>query len=204
MCQRSFSSVRASRLASANPASLSSSETGVNLGIKSWKKRLSESAQCQEAISCIYFTKKTWRPEGLQPGLEIGKSQPRSEVDIFEGISWLNDSEYGGKYRGFLKEGVKTNMMASMSPLNSSPFFIVTSIVYGFVRGLQSANADLWLGREMPLHELLKLILHLHQRSNSLQRSQTPQSTRGIRPENNAKDVKYAVDIGRLINVEIH
>jgi hypothetical protein len=40
-----------------NPALLSSSETWVNFGIKSRKKDLSESAQCQQAINGIYFTK---------------------------------------------------------------------------------------------------------------------------------------------------
>ncbi len=40
------------------PYLLSSSETGVNSGMRSWKKHLSEWAQCQKAIGGIYFTKK--------------------------------------------------------------------------------------------------------------------------------------------------
>ncbi len=43
-----------------NLDSLSSSETGVNPGTRSWKKHLSEWARCQKAIGDIYFTKK-WR-----------------------------------------------------------------------------------------------------------------------------------------------
>jgi hypothetical protein len=48
--------VSASGLSSLNPALLSSSGTGVNFGIEIRKKCLSESAQCQQAISDIYFT----------------------------------------------------------------------------------------------------------------------------------------------------
>jgi hypothetical protein len=59
--------VSASWLSSLNPALLSSSETRVNLGIKSWKKCLSESAQCQQAISDIYFTET----EDLRPYIAL-------------------------------------------------------------------------------------------------------------------------------------
>jgi hypothetical protein len=92
---------------------------------KSWNKKpkrsLSESAQCQQAIGDIYLT-ETWRPDALHRGLEIGKSQPRSKVGNFERMSWLNGSFFGVAHRGFLKEGVKTYLMAPMSPLNSPPF----------------------------------------------------------------------------------
>jgi hypothetical protein len=43
-----------------NPDSLSSSETVVNSGIKSWRKYLSEWARRQKAIGGIYFTTK-WK-----------------------------------------------------------------------------------------------------------------------------------------------
>jgi hypothetical protein len=100
---------------------LSSSGTGVNRGIRSWKKHLSEWARCQKAISGIYFTNK-WRAETLQPGLEFDKFKPRLLSGIFKCISWLNGS-FLGDDRGFLKEGVKTYQMATMSPLNLSSLF---------------------------------------------------------------------------------
>jgi hypothetical protein len=58
MQQWSFSSVRKliGKCQPGNPALLSSRETGVNQGIRSRKTRLSESAQCQEAVGGIYST----------------------------------------------------------------------------------------------------------------------------------------------------
>jgi hypothetical protein len=41
-------------MASANPASLSSSETGVNIDEEAKKKRLSDSAHCQETINGLF------------------------------------------------------------------------------------------------------------------------------------------------------
>ncbi len=118
-------------LTSPNPASLSSSETRVHLGIRRRKRRSSESAQCQEAIGVIYFTER-WRPEDLHCGLEIGKSQPRSKVGNFECMSWLNGSFFGGWTSGFSGRGSQdlpnvTNVAFQLANI----FFIVTSIVYG-------------------------------------------------------------------------
>ncbi len=62
--------VPASCVTISNPNSLSSSETGVNPGIRSWKKHLSEWARSQEAIDGIYFTKKWWA-KTIQSGLEF-------------------------------------------------------------------------------------------------------------------------------------
>ncbi len=57
--------------------------------------------------------------------------KPRLKSGIFECISWLNGSFFGGDDRGFLKEGVKTYLMAPMRPLNSPTFFLsLTSVVY--------------------------------------------------------------------------
>jgi hypothetical protein len=72
-----------------NPDSLSSSETGVNPSIRSWKKHLSEWARCQKAICSIYFTKK-WRADTLPPGLEFDSFKPWLKSGIFKCISWLN------------------------------------------------------------------------------------------------------------------
>jgi hypothetical protein len=109
-------------LSSLNPALLSSSETLINLGVKSPTKSLSESAQCQQVIGGTYFA-ETLRLEALHCCLEIGKSQPRSKVGNFECMLWLNGSFFGIEHWGFLKEGVKTYLMAPMSPLNSPTFF---------------------------------------------------------------------------------
>ncbi len=57
------------------PRSFSSSETGVNPGIRSWKKHSSERAQCQNAITDINITKK-WRAETLQFGWEFYDIKP--------------------------------------------------------------------------------------------------------------------------------
>jgi hypothetical protein len=116
----------------ANPDTLSSSETGVNLGIRSWKKHSSEWAWWQEAIGEIYFTKK-WRAETLQPGLEFDNCKPRLKSGIFKCICLLNSSFFWGDDRGFLKEGVNAYLRAPNSPATRYFFFSVfTSIVYGW------------------------------------------------------------------------
>ncbi len=116
--------VSASWLSSLNPALLASSETRVNFGIKSKKKkRLSESALCQQVIGDIYFT-ETWRPEALCRGLGILASPN-------PGLKWVTLNACPGRMvrflgvenPGFLKEGVKTYLMAPMLPLNTPTFF---------------------------------------------------------------------------------
>jgi hypothetical protein len=116
--------VSASCVSVSNPDSLSRSETRADPGIRSWKKHSSEWSWCQKAIGGIYFTKKWWRAQTLQPGLEFDNFKPRLESGIFKCISWLNGSVFEGDDRGFLKEGFKTFQMAPMSPLNSSNFFL--------------------------------------------------------------------------------
>jgi hypothetical protein len=44
--------------------------------------------------------------------LNLTYFKPRLESGIFKCISWLNGSVFGGDDRGFLKEGVKTYLMA--------------------------------------------------------------------------------------------
>jgi hypothetical protein len=67
------------------------------------------SAHYQKPIDGVHFT-KTGIPEALQPGLGIVKSQTWPEGRIFECNSWFNGSCFGGKNRGFLKEGVKADI----------------------------------------------------------------------------------------------
>ncbi len=107
------------------PDLISSSETGVNSGISSWKKHLSDWARCQKANGGIFFTEK-WRAETLQPGLDFDIFKPRFKNDIFKCISWLNGSFFEGNDRGFLKEEVKAYLMVPLSPINS-PTFLLSS-----------------------------------------------------------------------------
>jgi hypothetical protein len=75
LTDRSFPISMMSRVTFLNLDSHSSSEAGVNPGIRSWKTFLSEWARFQKAIGKIYITKK-WRAETLQPGSEFAISNP--------------------------------------------------------------------------------------------------------------------------------
>ncbi len=90
-CEEGRFQVSASFVTISNPDSLSSCETGVDPGIRSWRKHSSDWARCQKAIGDIYFTKKG-RAETLQPGLELDNFQRRLKSGIFKCISWLNSS----------------------------------------------------------------------------------------------------------------
>jgi hypothetical protein len=83
-----------------NLDSLSSSETGVHLGIRGWKKQLFEWARRQKAIGGIYVMKK-WRAETLQTGSEFDQFQPWLNSGIFKCISWPNGSFLGAVIRAF-------------------------------------------------------------------------------------------------------
>jgi hypothetical protein len=60
----------------------------------------------------------------LQPGLEFDNFKPRLESGIFKCISGLNSSFFLGDNQGFLEQGVKTYLMAPMSPLNLPTTFL--------------------------------------------------------------------------------
>jgi hypothetical protein len=105
-----------------NPDSLASSEIRLKPCVRSWKKGLFERARCQKTIGGIYFTKK-WRAGTLQRSLQFDNFKPPLISGIFKYISWLNDLFFGGGDRGFLKEGVKTYLMARISPALNSFFF---------------------------------------------------------------------------------
>jgi hypothetical protein len=98
-----------------NPNSLSSSETGVNPGIRSREKHTSDWAKSQKAIGGIYVTKK-WRAETLQPGMEFDIFKPQLKSSIFNCVSQLNGPFFSwGDSLGFLGEGVKIYLMALIS-----------------------------------------------------------------------------------------
>ncbi len=85
-----------------NPESISSSATGVNRGIKSWKEHWSEWAGCQNAIRGIYFTKKS-RAETLQHCLELDFFKPWLEAVSLKGSPDGTGFFLGGD-RGFWKK----------------------------------------------------------------------------------------------------
>ncbi len=101
-CEDGRFQVSASCVTISNPDSLSSSDTGVNPGIRRWRKHSSDWARCQKAIGGIYFTNE-WIAETLQPGLEFDNFEPRLKCSIFKCFSLLKGSFCGGDDRGFLK-----------------------------------------------------------------------------------------------------
>ncbi len=92
--------VFASCVTISNPDSLSSSETRVYPGIRSWKKHLSDWARRQKAVGGVYFTKK-WRAETLQPGSEFDNFKPWLKSGNFKYISWLNGLFFGRGWSRF-------------------------------------------------------------------------------------------------------
>ncbi len=84
---------------------------------------MSDWARYQKTIDSICSTKK-WKAETPQPALEIDTFKPWLQSGNFKCISLLNGSFFGGDDRGFLKERIKTYLMALMSPPNSPTFFL--------------------------------------------------------------------------------
>jgi hypothetical protein len=89
---------------------------------KKLKKHSSDRARCQKVVGGIYFTKK-WRAETLQPGLEFDDFKHWLKVISSNASPGWTVHFLGGDDRCFLKEGVKTYLMAPVSPLNSPTFF---------------------------------------------------------------------------------
>ncbi len=126
-----------------NPDLLSSSETEVNLGIKSWKNHPSEWSQCQKAVGGIYFTKK-WRAETLQPGLEFDYFKPRLENGIFKRISWLNGSSFGA-WSGY-SEGGSQNLPNGTNAASQLAITFLCSIPYSNgIKNIFSLNHVKWV-----------------------------------------------------------
>ncbi len=88
-----FLLVYAIRVTISNPQHLlSSSETGITLGVRSWEKNLSEWARCHEAIYGIYFT-KNWRAETLYAVSPIASSCWTGHfLGMMIGIFWKRKS----------------------------------------------------------------------------------------------------------------
>ncbi len=106
-----------------NTGLLSSSETRVNPGIRSWKSTYqNELDDRKPLVVSISQRSEELRLHNLA-GLEFDNFKPRLERDIFKCISWLNGSFFGGRDWGFLGERVKTYSTASMSPPTSPTFF---------------------------------------------------------------------------------
>jgi hypothetical protein len=64
------------------------------------------------------------RAETLQPGLEFDNFKPWLKSGIFKYISWLHGSFFGRDDQDFLNDGVKTYLIAPMSPLDSPTYFL--------------------------------------------------------------------------------
>ncbi len=112
-----------------NPDKHPSSGIGVNPGIRSRKKaliQLSFMSKSHRTIGSIYFTKR-WRAKTLTSILEFDNFKPRLKSSILKYISGLNGSFLRGDDRRYLKEGVKTFLMAPMSPLDYPTFLSVFS-----------------------------------------------------------------------------
>jgi hypothetical protein len=125
-CEGGHFSVSGSCVTGSNPDLVSSGETRVNPGIRSWnKKHLSDWVRCQKAIGGVYFT-NMWRAETLQPGLEFNNFKPRLEGGIFKCISWLNGSLFWEVMIGVFWKGLSRPIYwhQSLFYLNSPTIFL--------------------------------------------------------------------------------
>ncbi len=112
------------------PDLLSSSKTGVNLGIRSWKKHFSDWARCQTAIGGIYFTKK-WRAETLQPGLEFDNFKPPASKRYLQMHLLAERFVYWRWWSGFSERGNQALFNGTNDAYSLANFFsFFTSIVY--------------------------------------------------------------------------
>jgi hypothetical protein len=112
-----------------NPKFLSSCETEVNPGIRSWKYPLSDWVRCQKAIGGIYFTKK-WRAETVQLGLEFDDFKP-----------WPNSCIY--KYSSCLDASILRAMMGVFWKRESRPVYWLSNVAYSFKNaGFQRESSD--------------------------------------------------------------
>jgi hypothetical protein len=100
--------------------SLSSSETRVNHGIRSWKALISLTSISESHWWNLFHKEvKSWESTTWHSNLTISnpglKRYPQMHLLAERLVFVCND-------RGFLKEGVKTCVMAPISPLNSPNF----------------------------------------------------------------------------------
>jgi hypothetical protein len=115
-----------------NPNALSSRETWMNVGIRSWKPK--EWVRCQKAVGGIYFTQKG-RHDALQTGLLTEHFNSLLKRGIFKRISWLNDSFVGGFDLDFFFErgiffGRPTWCHQFVASYIANFFSVFTSIIY--------------------------------------------------------------------------
>jgi hypothetical protein len=76
---------------------------------------------------CWYYFTRKWRAETLQRGLEFANFKPRLESGIFKCITWLDSFFFSD--RGFLKEAIKTYLIALVLPLNLSTCFVSSHLL---------------------------------------------------------------------------
>jgi hypothetical protein len=101
---------------------VSSSETVVRNGIKSWKAHVLSSAERQKAIGGLHFSNKR-RTATLQPDLEFDNFKRNPKRDIFECISCLSGSISRVIVGIFWNRKSTHHSQAQCLPLNSIFFF---------------------------------------------------------------------------------
>jgi hypothetical protein len=121
-----------------NPDLLSSSETGVTIGIRSWKEHLSEWAGCQKAIGCICFTKK-WKAETIQPGVGIWQFKTPAWKRYLETRLLTETVRVFGiaMIRVFWKKE-SSNLRVPVTPLDSPNFFSSHCLLAGYSTTLET------------------------------------------------------------------
>ncbi len=97
--------VSASYVTISNPDSLSSSETGFNSGIRSWKSNYLNELDVRKPL--VVSISQRVRAATLQPGLEFDNFEPWLESDIFKRIPLLNGLFFWG-WSGFYLRKVET------------------------------------------------------------------------------------------------
>ncbi len=105
---------------------------GVNPGIRSWKSNYPHELDARKPL-VVSISKKKWRAETLQPGLEFDNFELRLESVIFKCISWLNGSFFLGWWSGFCKRGSQ-DLANGFHVVSYLPSFlsVFTSVAYGW------------------------------------------------------------------------
>ncbi len=112
-----------------NPDSLSSNETEINPGIRSWKSSYPNELDVRKP-SVVSVSQNIWRAKTLQSYLEFDNLKPRLDSCIFKSISGMNGSIFEGDVPGCLKVGVEIYILTPIRLLPCQFFSVFISIVY--------------------------------------------------------------------------
>ncbi len=106
-CEDGRHPVSASCVIISNPYLLLSSKTGVNPGMRRFKKQLIWLSLIVRKPLGLSILQKKSEGQRLQPGLEFDNFKPWLETGIFKCISWLNGSSFGEWWSGFSERGIQ-------------------------------------------------------------------------------------------------